>query len=51
MLPLNVSNYMSNTILVVLCGNCYPPKVESKVLTEWGIRSHCDTLEDLIAQW
>ena len=20
-------------------------------LTEWGIRSHCDTLEDLIAQW
>ena len=21
------------------------------VLTEWGIWSHCDTLEDLIAQW
>jgi len=30
MLLLNVSNYMSNTILVVLWGNYYPPQVESK---------------------
>jgi len=29
MLLLNVSNYMSNTILVVLWRNYYPPKVES----------------------
>ena len=31
MLLLNVSNYMSNIILVVLWGNYYPSQVESKV--------------------
>ena len=28
-----------------------PATDKSAILTEWGIRSHCDTLEDLIAQW